>query len=54
MGNTKVVCTVAGPAEAARGRGAGSGSSSAEVKVDIGIAGFSGVERKKRGGRGDK
>ncbi|KAI9757780.1 MAG: Exosome non-catalytic core component [Chaenotheca gracillima] len=52
MGNTKVICTVIGPTEG-RKSGAGGGSSDAEVRVDLGIAGFSGVERKKRG-RGDK
>ena len=54
MGNTKVICTVAGPAESRRG-GAGGGAegNNASVQVEIGIAGFSGVERKKRG-RGDK
>lgn len=51
MGNTKVICTVAGPAEGRRTGGGGGGE--AEVRVEIGIAGFSGTERKKRG-RGDK
>ncbi|KAI9784201.1 MAG: Exosome non-catalytic core component [Peltula sp. TS41687] len=50
MGNTKVICTVAGPAE---GRRTGGGGGEAEVRVEIGIAGFSGTDRKKRG-RGDK
>ncbi|KAI9861408.1 MAG: Exosome non-catalytic core component [Trichoglossum hirsutum] len=45
MGNTKVICTIAGPAEVRR---TGGGSADAEVKVEIDIAGFSGVERKKR------
>lgn len=54
MGNTKVICTVAGPAELRRGGGGGGAEgNNATVQVEIGIAGFSGVERKRRG-RGDK
>lgn len=54
MGNTKVICTVAGPAESRRGGGGGGAEgNNASVQVEIGIAGFSGVERKRRG-RGDK
>ncbi|KAL8713348.1 MAG: hypothetical protein Q9220_002547 [cf. Caloplaca sp. 1 TL-2023] len=57
MGNTKVMCTVAGPAEGAgarRGGGGGGGDAAATVQVEIGIPGFgSGGERKRRG-RGDK
>ena len=45
IGNTKVICTVAGPAEVKR---MGGGSTDAEIKVEIDIAGFSGIERKKR------
>ena len=53
MGNTKVMCTVTGPAEV-RGRAAGgTGDEGASVVVDICVAGFSGVDRKRRG-RGDK
>lgn len=56
MGNTKVLCTVTGPAEGKRGaQGGGSSSSGNEavVNAEVGIAGFSGTDRKKRG-RGDK
>ncbi|KAI9814682.1 MAG: Exosome non-catalytic core component [Thelocarpon impressellum] len=56
MGNTKVLCTVSGPAEGRRvggGGGAGGVGSEAEVRVEIGVAGFSGVDRKRRA-RGDK
>ena len=57
MGNTKVICTVAGPQEGSRRGGAGSGGGAdddnARVEVGIGIAAFSGVDRKRRG-RGDK
>jgi exosome complex component RRP41 len=53
MGNTKVICTVNGPAEAKRTGTGSSGSGSATVVVEIGIAGFSGVDRKRRG-RNDK
>ncbi|KAL9615352.1 MAG: hypothetical protein Q9167_000180 [Letrouitia subvulpina] len=53
MGNTKVICTVAGPAEGRRGAVGSGGDTNATVQVEIGIAGFSGVDRKRRG-RGDK
>lgn len=54
MGNTKILCTVAGPAEGKRTGGGGSGSGGeALVVVEIGVGGFSGVDRKKLG-RGDK
>jgi exosome complex component RRP41 len=54
MGNTKVICTVSGPAEGKGRTGAGAGSSGdAMVVVEIGLAGFSGVDRKKVG-RNDK
>jgi exosome complex component RRP41 len=46
MGNTKVICTVTGPSEGKGG--GGSGGDKAEVKVEISVAGFSGVDRKKR------
>ncbi|KAL8646587.1 MAG: hypothetical protein Q9226_006795 [Calogaya cf. arnoldii] len=52
MGNTKIICTVAGPAEGRRAGGTG-GDANAVVQVEIGIAGFCGVDRKRRG-RGDK
>ena len=55
MGNTKVICTVAGPAEGRRAGGGGGagGDATATVQVEISIAGFSGVDLKRRG-RGDK
>lgn len=54
MGNTKVICTVSGPSEGRRSAaGGGGGDTNATVQVEIGIAGFSGVDRKRRG-RGDK
>lgn len=54
MGNTKVICTVAGPSEAGRAKAAGGGrDGDASVQVEVGVAGFSGVERKRRA-RGDK
>ncbi|KAK8215729.1 3' exoribonuclease family, domain 1-domain-containing protein [Phyllosticta capitalensis] len=58
MGNTKVVCVVTGPTEGRRaatgaaGGGGGDGDR-ANIEVEIGFAGFSGVERKRRT-RGDK
>jgi len=54
MGNTKVICTVSGPSE---GKSAGGGAGQrdrANVEVSISVAGFSGVDRKKSAGRGDK
>ena len=55
MGNTKVICTVAGPAEGRRAGGGGGagGDATATVQVEISIAGFSGVDHKRKG-RGDK
>ena len=47
VGNTKVLCTVAGPAEGRR-TGAARDQSEAAIEVNISIAGFSQVERKKR------
>ena len=62
MGNTKVICTVSGPAELRRSAaastvgsagGARNDDDKAGITVEISIAGFSGVDRKRRG-RGDK
>ena len=56
MGNTKVICTVSGPAEVRRGAAGGGGGSlddKASVVVEVSVAGFSGTDRKKRA-RGDK
>lgn len=51
MGNTKVICTVSGPTEPSAVGGQRSGNSDdADVKVEISIAGFSGIERKRRRG----
>jgi exosome complex component RRP41 len=47
MGNTKVICTVSGPQEGKR-TGPGGASSEAKLEVEIAVAGFSGVDRKKR------
>ena len=56
MGNTKVICSVAGPAEvrgqSGRDRGAAERDVAA-VQVEVGIAGFSAIDRKRRG-RGDR
>lgn len=48
MGNTKVLCTITGPVESRRAGGSSSSSNDAKIEVDIGLAGFSGVDRKKR------
>lgn len=65
MGNTKVMCVIAGPSEdGGRRRGGGmaagasastasGGSAAADIVVSIVVGGFSSVDRKKRG-RGDK
>jgi exosome complex component RRP41 len=52
MGNTKVLCTVTGPAEGRQTGQRGGKDNEARVEVEIGFAGFSGVERRKR--RNDK
>ena len=53
MGNTKVLCTVVGPEEGKRQTSnAAQGSSDANIQVDVNVAGFSGVDRKRR--RNDK
>ncbi len=52
MGNTKVMCIVVGPTEGRRSGGGGA-AAEAQIVVEVGIAGFSGTERKKRG-RTDK
>jgi exosome complex component RRP41 len=51
MGNTKVICTVTGPTEFRRvGQEQGTGGGDdARVEVEVNIAGFSGVERRRRG-----
>ncbi|CAL3972212.1 unnamed protein product [Diplocarpon coronariae] len=55
MGNTKVICTVVGPTEGKSGGGGGGGQRDrALVDVAISVAGFSGVDRKRGAGRGDK
>ncbi|KAI9651828.1 MAG: Exosome non-catalytic core component [Trizodia sp. TS-e1964] len=54
LGNTKVICTVSGPSEGKLAGASGpSARSEAQLSVEIGLAGFSGVERKKRA-RSDK
>lgn len=51
MGNTVVMCTVHGPAEGRRSdASAGTRAAGAVVSVAVNIAGFSGVDRKRRGG----
>lgn len=55
MGHTKVMCVVTGPHEAPR-KGGGGGSAqdrSASVVANVVVAGFSSVDRRKRG-RNDK
>lgn len=55
MGNTKVICTVNGPAES-KGQGGQRQNSDREkavILVEVALAGFSGVDRK-RTGRNDK
>ena len=47
MGNTKIMCTVAGPEEGRRQPGGGA-ASEATVHVDVNMAGFSGADRTKR------
>lgn len=58
MGHTKVMCVVTGPSEQQaqaqrRGGQAASGRDAAVISVNVVVAGFSSVDRKKRG-RNDK
>ena len=54
MGNTKIICTVAGPQEQKSGGGGGrSQGDKARIEVEVNFAGFSGMDRKKRA-RSDK
>jgi exosome complex component RRP41 len=54
MGNTKIICTVAGPQEKKGGGGGGrSQQDKASIEVEVNFAGFSGMDRKKRA-RSDK
>ncbi|OAX81124.1 hypothetical protein ACJ72_04536 [Emergomyces africanus] len=57
MGNTVVICMVHGPAEGRRSEATGPAREGASVSVAVNIAGFSGVDRKKKsaiGGGGDR
>ena len=57
MGNTAILCSVHGPAEGRRGdggAGGSAGSAGAVVEVDVNIAGFAGVDRKRRAGGSDR
>ncbi|PLN78503.1 exoribonuclease complex, subunit Rrp41 [Aspergillus taichungensis] len=56
MGNTTILCSVHGPAEGRRGdaTGGAAGSSEAVVEVDVNVAGFAGVDRKRRAGGSDR
>ncbi len=55
MGNTKVLCTVSGPAEVAGGpRIEGQARDHAQVVVEVGVCGFAGVDRRRKAGRGDR
>ncbi|KAI9653126.1 MAG: Exosome non-catalytic core component [Alyxoria varia] len=53
MGNTKVLCTVVGPVEEAQrvAGGAESDRNKAVLSAEVNVAGFSGVERRRQGGR---
>lgn len=48
MGNTKIICTVAGPEEGRRAAGGNAQQTNAQVLVEINIAPFSSVDRKRR------
>lgn len=49
------MCTIHGPAEnIGGGAGGGGGDGGAVVEVDVNIAGFSGVDRKRRVGGSDR
>jgi exosome complex component RRP41 len=53
MGNTKILVSVTGPAEGRQSGARGGAGTQAKVEVEINFAGFSGMERRRRGG-GDK
>ncbi|CAG8311338.1 unnamed protein product [Penicillium salamii] len=53
MGNTSIMCSVHGPAEGRRGDGA-AGSGQAIVEVDVNVAGFAGVDRRRKAGGSDR
>jgi exosome complex component RRP41 len=53
MGNTKILVSVTGPAEGRQSGQRGGSGGQAKVEVEINFAGFSGMERRRRGG-GDK
>ncbi|KAF2119690.1 ribosomal protein S5 domain 2-type protein [Lophiotrema nucula] len=48
MGNTKVLCSVTGPWEGRQTGQKGGKDNEAKVEVEIGFAGFSGIERRRR------
>ena len=54
MGNTKVICTIHGPKQDTRGAagggqsGSGGGRDGAAIEVELSVAGFSGMDRRKR------
>lgn len=50
------MCSVHGPAEGKRGdaTGGAAGSAGAVVEVDVNIAGFAGVDRRRRAGGSDR
>ena len=52
MGNTAIMCTVHGPAEGRRSDSGG--SAGAVVEVDVNIAGFAGIDRKRKAGGSDR
>jgi exosome complex component RRP41 len=57
MGNTKIICTVEGPTEPSNTNQQGQSGgrrNEALVNVEVSLAPFSGVDRKKKSGRGDK
>lgn len=53
MGHTKVMCVVTGPHEAPRKGGSSAQDRTASVVANVVVAGFSSVDRRKRG-RNDK
>ena len=50
------MCSVHGPAEGKRGdaTGGAAGSAGAVVEVDVNVAGFAGVDRRRRAGGSDR
>lgn len=48
MGNTKIICTINGPKQQTKSSGSRDSSKGASIEVELSVAGFSGVDRRRR------